>query len=150
MNPTLKGVLLDCFWNAFADHSSRQTIAASQADKPLPPLPQGWSRVCHETGVFLRGIGLGIVVFSFQGIFTKNFLEPEKVAISRSRITALLMSLIHVVPLGIAIFESVLNLKGHFIGKTFDKQNYLQFVAKAHEVAIQASLATILLSYIRY
>ena len=100
--------------------------------------------------MFLRGIGLGIVVTSFQGIFTKNFLEPEKIAISRSRITALLRSLIHVVPLGVAIFESVLNLRGHFIGSTFDRQNYLQFVAKAHEIAMQASLATILLSYIRY
>ena len=86
----------------------------------------------------------------FQGIFTKNFLEPEKVAIRRSRTTALLRTLIHVVPVGVALFEIILNLKGHFVGKSFDKQNYLQFAAKAHEIAMQASIATILLSYIRY
>ena len=86
----------------------------------------------------------------FQGIFTKNFLEPEKVAIRQSRVTALLRTLIHVVPLGVAIYELVLNLKSHFVGETFDKQSYLQFAAKAHEIAMQASIATILLSYIRY
>ncbi|MCJ1264493.1 hypothetical protein MMC22_004365 [Lobaria immixta] len=127
-----------------------QPIAASQAIKPLPSLPRGWSRVCHETGLFLRGIGLGIVVTFFQGIFTKNFVEPEKVAIRQSRITALLRTLIHVVPIGVAIFEIALNLKGQFFGPTFDKQNYLQFAAKAHEIAMQASLTTVLLSYIRY
>ena len=86
----------------------------------------------------------------FQGIFTKNFLEPEKVAIRRSRTTALLRTLIHVMPIGVAIFEIVLNLKGHFVGNIFDKQSYLQFAAKAHEIAMHASIATILLSYIRY
>ena len=134
----------------FADYTSRQTPAASQAVKPLPPLPRGWPRIRHETGLFLRGIGLGIVVTFFRGIFTKDFLEPEKVAIRRSRITALLRTLIHVVPVGLAIFEIVLNLKGHFVGKTFDKQSHLQFVAKAHEISMQASLATIILSYIRH
>ena len=87
---------------------------------------------------------------SFQGTFTKNFREPEKIAIYRSRVTALLGTLIHVVPLGVAIFEIVLNLKGHFVGSTFDKQSYFQFAAKAHEIVMQASIATILLSYIRY
>ncbi|MCJ1268680.1 hypothetical protein MMC22_008568 [Lobaria immixta] len=128
----------------------KQNIVASQATKPLPPLPRGWSRVCHETGHFLRGIGLGNVVTSFQGTFTKNFREPEKIAIYRSRVTALLGTLIHIAPIGVAIFEIVLNLKGHFVGDTFDKQSYLQFAAKAHEIAMQASIATILLSYIRY
>ena len=100
--------------------------------------------------MLLRGFGLGIVVTSFQGFFTKNFPEPEKVALRRSRITAILRTMIHVVPIGVAIFEIVLNLKGHFVGAHFDKQNYLQFAAKAHEIAMQASMATILLSYIRY
>ncbi|MCJ1469537.1 hypothetical protein MMC07_008170 [Pseudocyphellaria aurata] len=127
-----------------------QTIPASRAIKPLPPLPRGWSRVCHETGLFLRGIGLGIVVTTFQGIFTKDFSEPEKVAIRRSRTTALLRALIHIVPLGVSIFEIVLNFKGRFVGETFNYQNYIQFAAKGHEIAMQASIATILLSYIRY
>lgn len=144
MKPTPRGVLLCSSQEAFSDHLSSQTV------KPLPPLPRSWSRVRHETGLLLRGIGLGIVVTSFQGLFTKNFLEPEKVAIHQSRVTALLRTLIHAVPLGVAILEIVLNLKSHFIGQHFDKQNYLQFAAKAHEITLQASVATIVLSYIRY
>lgn len=65
-------------------------------------------------GLLLRGFGLGIDVTTFQDFFTKNFPEPEKVAIRRSRITAILKTTIHVVPIGVAIFEIVFNLKGHF------------------------------------
>ena len=118
--------------------------------KPLPRLPRGWSRVSHETGLFLRTIGLGIIVTSLQGLFTKRFLEPEKAAVRQSRVTALLRALIHALPLGVALFEIVLNWKGHYVGAQFNKQNYLQFVAKAHEILMQASLATIILSYTRY
>ena len=121
-----------------------------QTTKSLPRLPRGWSRVCHETSLFLRSMGLGILVSTFQGFFTKNFLEPEKVAIRKSRITALLRALIHVMPLGLAIFEIILNWKGHYAGRNFDKQNHLQFAAKAHEIFMQASTATVILSYIRY
>lgn len=125
-------------------------MVANQAAKPLPPLPRGWSRICHETGLFLRGIGLGIIVTACQGFFKKNFFEPEKVAVHRSRITALLRTSIHIGPLGVAIFEIVLNVKGHFVGRIPFQQSYLQFAAKGHEIAIQASIATILFSYIRY
>lgn len=121
-----------------------------KAIKPLPRLPRGWSRLCHETGLFLRSIGLGILTTTFQAFFTNKFSEPEKVAISQSRVTALLRALIHVLPLGLAIFEIILNWKGHYVGLVFDKQNYLQFAAKAHEILMQASIATIILSYIRY
>lgn len=129
---------------------SRQTLGMGQATKPLPRLPRGWARVCHETGLFLRSIGLGIVVTAFQGFFTKNYSEPEKVAIRQSRVTALLRLLIHALPLGVAIFEVSLNWKGRYVGAHFNKQNYLQFVAKAHEILVQASLATIILSFTRY
>ena len=134
----------------YADGRSRQARGMGQATKPLPRLPRGWSRVCHETGLFLRSIGLGILVTAFQGFFTNNFLEPEKVAIRQSRVTSLLRALIHLLPLGIATFEITLNWKGHYVGQHFDKQNYLQFAAKAHEIFIQASIATIILSYTRH
>ena len=133
-----------------ADGRSRQTRGMGQATKPLPRLPRGWSRVSHETGLFLRSIGLGILVTAFQGFFTNNFLEPEKVAIRQSRVTSLLRALIHLLPLGLALFEITLNWKGHFVGRHFDKQNYLQFAAKAHEIFMQASISTIILSYTRH
>lgn len=95
-------------------------------------------------------MGLGIVVTAFQGFFAKNFQEPEKVAIRQSRVTAILRTLIHAVPLGVAMFEIILNSKGRYVGGHFIEQNYLQFAAKAHEITIQASIATIILSYIRF
>ncbi|MCJ1423574.1 hypothetical protein MMC29_001458 [Sticta canariensis] len=121
--------------------SERQITVANQAAKPLPPFSRGWSRICHETGLFLRGIGLGIIVTACQGFFTKTFFEPEKFAIRRSRTTALPRTLIHIGPLGVTVFEIILNVKGRFVGT---KQSYLQFAAKAHGNAIQASTATIL------
>ena len=134
----------------YAKGRFRHVRGMDQATKPLPRLPRGWSRVCHETGLFLRSIRLGIVVTAFQGFFTKNFSEPEKAAIRQSRVTAFLRALIHTIPLGVAIFEIVLNWKGHYVGAHFDKQNYFQFVAKGHEILMQASIATIILSYTRY
>lgn len=128
----------------------RPTPGISQSAEALPRLPRGWSRVCHETGMFLRSIGLGIVVTAFQGFFTQGFLVPEKVAIRRSRITAHLRAMIHSLPVGVAIFEICFNWKGHYVGYHFDKQNYLRFAAKAHEATMQAPIATILLTCIRH
>lgn len=48
-----------------------------------------------------------------------------------------------------AIFEIFINWKGRYIG-THANPEYIQFVAKAHEITMQASVTTILLSYIRY
>ena len=118
---------------------------------PNPRLPGAWSSVCHETRLLLRSIRLGIVITVFQGFFTtKNFLEPEKIALRKSRISAILKTLVHALPLTIAFFEIFLNWEGRYVGKSFNKQNYLQFVAKGHEITMQASVATILLSFIRY
>lgn len=134
----------------YTEGRSRHALDMSQTTRALPRLPRNWSRLCHETGLFLRSIGLGIVVTTFQGFFTNNFSEPEQVAIRQNRVTALLRALIHALPLGLAIFEIFINWKGLYVGALFDKQNYLQFVAKAHEILIQASTATIMLSYTRY
>ncbi|MCJ1252111.1 hypothetical protein MMC30_009349 [Trapelia coarctata] len=121
-----------------------------QDDKALPRLPRGWSRVCHETSLFLRGIGLGIIVTAFHGFTQKNFSEPKKIAIHQSRITALLRSLVHIAPIAVALFEIVINWQGRYVGAVFDKQSYYQFAAKVHEISMQASLASIVLSSIRF
>lgn len=118
--------------------------------KPLPRLPRGWSRVCHETSMFLRVIGLGIVVSTYHGLFRKDFSEPKKVAIRRSRVTSLLRTSIHVIPMGVALAEIILNLKGHYVGPQFSRQSVFQFAAKAHELSLLASLATVVLSYVRH
>ena len=95
-------------------------------------------------------MGLGILVSTYRGIFDKKFVEPTKVAIIKNRFSASLRSLIHALPVAIAIMEITMNWKGYYVGMTFDKQTYLQFAAKAHEIVIQASLATTLLAYLRH
>lgn len=145
-----KGTSRASLLGMYTESRSRQALGTGHSRKPLPRLPRGWSRVCHEAGLFLRTIGLGIVVTAFQGFLTKNFSEPEKIAIRQNRVTALLRALIHALPLGLAIFEIVLNWKSHYVGAFFVKQNYFQFVAKTHEILMQASIATVVLSYIRY
>ena len=118
--------------------------------KPLPRLPRGWSRICHETTLLLRTLGLGIIVTTCQGLFSKQFDEPTKTAIVQRRSTALLRSLIHVLPVAFALLEIILNWRGYYLGALFNRQTLLQFVAKAHEVTIQASLSAIILSYLRH
>ena len=107
------------------------------------------ARVYHEIGLFLRSIGLGIVVTAFAAL-RKDFVEPTKVAIRCSRVTALLRSLLHVIPLAVAITEIVLNYRGYYYGGYFSLQPYYQLAAKAHEITMQASLALIVLSFIRH
>ena len=118
--------------------------------KPLPRLPRGWSRVCHEISLLLRTMGLGIVVVTLQGLFSEYFVEPSKAAIIKNRFSALSRSLIHIIPVGIALMEVIINCNGRFVGADFNNQTYLQFAAKAHEMTVQASLATVILAYLRH
>ena len=100
--------------------------------------------------MFLRSIGLGIVVTVFQGTFSRKFVEPTKAAIISNRFIALLRSLIHVLPVGVALTEIIVNWNGYYVGAIFDNQTVLQFAAKAHEITIQASLAAIIQSHMRH
>ena len=86
---------------------------------------------------------------TYRGTFQNDYIEPKKVSIHRSRLTAFFKSLIHVVPVSIAIFELILNWKGYYWGISFSKQSWYQLAAKAHEILIDASLSSIVLSYIR-
>ena len=116
----------------------------------LTHLPRGWSRISRAIAAFLVSIGLGILVATYEGAFKKDFTEPKKVAIGRSRTTSIFKSLVHVIPIGFALYEIINNLRGCYVGQPFTRQSYYQGVAKAHEILIDASLASIVLSYIRY
>ena len=125
-------------------------MSSNPQTKPLPRLPRGCARTCHQAGLHLRSIGLSIVVSTLSGNFEKDFKEPTKVAIRRNRVTASLGALVHVIPMGIALLEITLNWAGCYYGKQFERQAYYQIAAKTHEVLIQASLAAIVLSCIRF
>ena len=76
-------------------------------------------------------------------------MERRKVALFRHRGVAALQSLLHVPPLAGAVTLLALNWSGYVIGPEFTWSSQLQFLAKYHEVLMQASLGEILLAYIR-
>lgn len=73
-----------------------------------------------------------------------------KIAIRRSRTTALLRTLIHIVPIGVALWEVIFNWNTYYVGSYALNQVYYQLGAKIHEIMMQASLAAIIFSYVRY
>ena len=91
----------------------------STKDEPKAQLPRGWQRVCHETGLLLKSLGLGIILSTVQGI-QKGFLEPRKIAVQESRLTAFFKSLFHVAPFAVALTEVTLNFKSHYISESFE------------------------------
>ncbi|EAS34724.3 uncharacterized protein CIMG_00078 [Coccidioides immitis RS] len=77
--------------------------------------------------------------------------ERRKVVLARSRPKALWHFLLfHAVPLGVALFLIVFNIKTYFYGTDGSTVNLLQFAAKAHEVLMQASILTVMIAYIQY
>ena len=107
---------------------------------------------CSKT--LFRALGLSVIssFFSFLCYQTvgKGYTEQTKVAICRNRTTALLRTLIHVIPVGVALWEVVLNWNTYFVGYNIYNLAYYQFGAKIHEIAIQASLSAVIFSYVRY
>ncbi len=80
----------------------------------------------------------------------KGFQELTKIAVCQDRTTALLRSLIHVIPVSVALWEISLNFYTYYVGASIYNLVYYQFAAKAHEIMIQASLAAIVFSYVRH
>ena len=122
------------------------------------PLPQVMTRplklLQDSSKTLCRALGLNVIfsffVFLRHKMVGKGYTEPTKIAIRRSRTTALLRTLIHVIPVGVALWEIVLNWNTYFVGYAIYNQAYYQFGAKAHEIAIEASLSAVIFSYVRY
>ena len=104
--------------------------------------------------IVFRVLGLNAVVslFNFLRYQTvgKGYTEQTKIAVRRSRTTALLRALIHAIPVSVALWEIELNWNTYFVGNAIYNQAYYQFGAKVHEIAIEASLSAIIFSYVRY
>ena len=120
-------------------------------------LPQKIYNICAKIeDVFkavLRALGLTIIVHAFirvGRVTGKGMHEPIKIAIRKDRTIALLRSLIHLIPVSVALFEITINWNTYYVGVSIYNQAVYQLLAKTHEIIIQASLATILFSYIRH
>lgn len=113
-----------------------------------------WCSIQDSTTVLFRVLGLQVIIFVFRSLrhlaVGKGYDEPTKVAVRKSRTTALLRALIHVVPISVAMWEIIINWNTYYFGPTIRNQAYYQFGAKAHEMTAQASLAAIVFSYVRY
>ncbi|KAI4252292.1 MAG: hypothetical protein L6R42_008019, partial [Xanthoria sp. 1 TBL-2021] len=108
---------------------------------------------------FSRALGLGLFYGTWQQfVGTSEAYETRKVAIRQDRVVAALAGAIHVLPAGIAISIAILNSVGYYIGeelagtqgKDDEKLAGLQLAAKLHELTMQASLAAMLLQYVRH
>ena len=101
-----------------------------------------------------RALGLNVLFSFFMFLryqtMGKGYTEQTKIAVRRSRTTALLRALIHVIPVGVALWEIVLNWNTYFVGYDIYNFAYYQFGAKVHEIAIEASLSAVIFSYVRY
>lgn len=87
-----------------------------------------WSKLQEGFKILCRAIGLNILVSSFKSIrypWGKGLEETTKIAIKKSHSIALLRALIHVIPLGVALWEVTLNWNTYYVGSFMLKQvNY--------------------------
>lgn len=118
------------------------------------PTRRAWRFIQDSTAVLFRALGLNVIISAFSSLrhlaVGKGYDEPTKIAIRKSRATALVRALIHVIPVGVAMWEIIINWNTYYLGATIRNQAYYQFGAKVHEMTAQASLAAIVFSYIRY
>lgn len=100
----------------------------------------------------LRALGLNLVGHAFKSIRNltgRGISERTKIAIRKSRKIALLRSLVHIVPVGFALYEIILNWNTYYVGSTTYNLAFYQFLAKVHELTIQASVAAVVFSFVR-
>lgn len=112
--------------------------------------------VRRRSSYFFRSVGLTIIP-SLIDPFSSN-VEEKKVVINSSIWVALTRSCVHGLPLAISIILFWLNFNNSFIGAQLSgpsgvndevKFQILQFAAKAHELLIVASTATVIFHMIR-
>jgi hypothetical protein len=115
----------------------------------MTPLPVSTRSQNSKFQDFLRHVRL-LLPASFLGhtLPWKTTFERRKVAVYQSRRMASLNSLLHVIPLAVAGILLGLHWSKYWVGVSDDAPS-LQFVAKVHELLMQASLVDILLYIIR-
>lgn len=137
--------------------TSREPKASTDPKSPRKARLRGasstfWLRIQAFWGVLLRALGLSLISHAWTSVrrpLGKGLHEPTKVAISQNRTVAWLRALIHLVPVGVAICEIVLNWNTYYIGTQAYSQAIYQLLAKVHEIMIQASIAAVVFSCIR-
>ena len=113
-----------------------------------------WASFKSGSKVLFRALGLNLIIIGLRSLrhlaVGKGYDEPTKIAIRKNRQTALLRALIHLVPMGVALWEVIFNWNTYYVGSTIQNQALYQFGAKLHEMTAQASIAAVVFSFIRY
>ena len=105
--------------------------------------------------VVLRALGFHVLIYwtrslSSDKLKKKSRSELPKVALYKDRFSALLRGLIHAIPVTGALSLVSINIYQYYVGSFIQPLALYQFIAKVHEITIQASLAAIVFSYIRH
>ena len=120
-------------------------------EKPAGRLSGLWVSFKDNVQAVLRTCGLSILttIRLRRSRYAKR-KEHTKIAIRRSRVTAFLRTLIHALPVGLTLWIITTNWNGYYVGSFTYNLLYYQVGAKVLEIMIQASLTTIIFSYIRH
>ncbi|KAH5752356.1 hypothetical protein HBI65_214070 [Parastagonospora nodorum] len=111
-------------------------------DRPSAPYP--------KISGFLRQFRLGFLAIAFGSCLNwRSNTEYRKVAMYHSRTIAATHSLLHLVPLSGAVTLLVLQLTSYFVSLGDVDSTMLQFVAKLHELFMQASIIEIMFCLVR-
>ena len=133
-------------------------ILAGRGPSTPPDLPEKMADR-RRTEVTCRALGLGLVFSVYSKLRGHNLGgELEKIAFDKNRWLAALCCVTHIVAVSPTIVLAYINISSYYIGAELQglrnqdqiKLAFLQVVAKLHELLINASLAKILLSYLRY
>ena len=105
--------------------------------------------------IILRALGFYVLVYWIRSLSSDKFKresrsELPKVALHKDRSSALLRGLIHAIPVAGALPLVSINIYEYYVGTSIKPLALYQFIAKVHEITIQASLAAIVFSYIRH
>ena len=122
--------------------------------KVISALGTVWASFKNGSKVLFRALGLNLIVVGLRSLrhlaLGKGYHEPTKIAIRKSRNVALLRALIHLVPVGVSLWEVVFNWNTYYAGSHVQDQALYQFCAKLHEMTAQASIAAIMFSFVRH
>lgn len=113
-----------------------------------------WASFQGGSKILFRALGLNLIIVGLRSLrhlaVGKGYDEPTKIAIRKNRQTALLRALIHIVPIGVALWEIIFNWNTYYVGSIVQNQALYQFGAKLHEMTAQASIAAVVFSFVRY
>ena len=105
----------------------------------------------NKSEMVLRAFGLTLLSnLNPRTWFRKHAQESIKIVVCQSRTIALGRSLVHIVPTVAVLWLVYVNLATYYVGSFIYAQVFYQVMAKVLEVLIQASLATIVLAYVRH